>query len=130
MKIVFYPSDIYPEAKNYVENELSDISRDYPQYVQLFKDATKKLERDPGREQFETYCETEHISNLGDELWEFRFPKQSKRAVLRIYFIFSSIEKDKIVLLDCEVKTGRQSKTGADRKRLIQYRKWEKGVNS
>ncbi|WP_218111549.1 hypothetical protein [Atribacter laminatus] len=125
MKIVFFPSEIRPNSRKYVEDKLSNISKKYPKFISLFEEIIHNLGKDYGREQFKIYQKIETITNLGDGLWELRCPKQSKSAVLRVYFAFSNLENNKIVLLDCEVKTDRKAKTRNAKKRLIEYRRWE-----
>jgi hypothetical protein len=130
MDIVCFPSDIDPDGKLYVDEKLEKYKRDYLTYILQFIDAERKLRRDINREQFDIYVRTEHITYIDGELWEFRFPKQSKRGVLRVYFAFSTIKNDKIILFDCEVKTKKQSNTKTAIKRLRIYRKWKKEVKN
>ena len=51
---------------------------------------------------------------------------EEKSGVLRIYFCFSKIERQKIVLLDGELKKRKRANTTTAMKRLKAYREWEK----
>jgi len=125
MKIVLFPERL-PDEDTPIYELLKSLERDHPREAALFKSIKNKLENSTDMTKFDQLRKLGYIERLKDELWEFRIPPKKKGGVLRIYFCFSKIERQKIVLLDGELKKRKRANTTTAMKRLKAYREWEK----
>lgn len=125
MKIVLFPEGL-PEEDTPIYELLKSLERDHPKEAAKFKSIKNKLENSTDMTIFNQLRKIGHIEHLEDGLWEFRIPPKKKGGVLRIYFCFSKNERQKIVLLDGELKKRKKPNTTTAMKRLKAYREWEK----
>lgn len=125
MKIVLYPEGL-PDKSTPIYELLKSLERDHPREVALFKSVKKELESSSDMTKFDLLKKLGYIEHLKGELWEFKIPPKKKGGVLRIYFCFSKIERQKIVLLGGELKKRKKANTTTSLNRLKAYREWEK----
>jgi hypothetical protein len=123
MEIVQYPEELDPEKKGILDRFAEKHRRRYGKFLSHFEEICRRLKEDSTF--FEVLEKNGYVKNLGGELWEFRIPPAGKGGVLRVYFLFSRVTREKIVILDLEIKKESEANLERARERLKIYRKWE-----
>ncbi|MGC9384405.1 MAG: hypothetical protein ACP5D6_07390 [Kosmotogaceae bacterium] len=103
MKIVFYPEPLQNEGKKHVKSFLNELKNKHPDLHKKVDFEFKKIIK--GKYFiFKEMISNGVITNLGKGLYELRVPKRAKGGVVRIYFMFSPMERETLILLDAELK--------------------------
>lgn len=119
MKLVYYPENQEPGCEGYVRRFLrKDLNKRYDLRTKVdsfFKKIVPMKDLGP-------FFRSEHLASLGGGLNEMRIPPVADGGVVRIYYCEDSKDSSTLVLLDAELKHGKEpSRRDTARKRMAEY---------
>lgn len=119
MKIIFYPEDLH-KGKNHPEKALSLLKKNHPDLYSRVHLILKKVKYGDYRT-LDDLGKQKIYKPLKDGISEFRIPPRAKGGVVRVYFTFSKVERNTIIVLDVEYKKRKKGKIGKALERKRKY---------